>query len=447
LQVPPQGRTVFRLEVDPRSVAFVFAAIVGAWLFFQLRAVVLLLVVALVLVGTFNPVIEWMERRGIKRIPALALLFVALLLVSSLLIFLTVPPLIEQLAQLVRDAPRHREQAIGFLQQRDLTAPLARALQNAGLEAWFARTETALMGYWPRAVTGLGWAVTTFFLSFYLLADGKRSQGVIYAIVPWRFHMRLARILQNLETIVGGYVRGQLVTSAALGSFTFVLLVVCKVPGALSLALFAALAGVIPLVGALLAATPAVLAALPRGVPVSLTVLVALFVYQEVENRFFVPRIYASVLRLSPTTVVLALLAGGTLLGPLGALLALPITAGLQMMLAELRVEMPGDDSEDHPGIARDATREAAYERLSTGATAPEAGEIARNLAREGRDEDEEAERAADDRDRDDEAEVEPTGREACDRDPDADDEVVVSEDEAAFHRRANEAVLAHDRG
>jgi len=381
MKAPMQPTTLVRFEISPRSIAWILATVVGVWLFLQLRAIVVLLVVALVFAGTFNPLVEWLERRGIKRLYALTLLFVALLLGTSLLIFLTVPSLIEQLAQIVRDAPRHREQLIAFLQLRDFTAPLARALQHAGLEQTFSRIENGLVGYTPEALAALGWVVTTLFLSFYLLADGKRTQGALYAVVPRDYHMRLARILQNLEAIVGGYMRGQLITSAAIGVFTYLLLVICGVPNALSLALFAALVDVIPFIGGLLATAPAVLVALSQGLPTGVVVLVALFIYQEVENRVLVPRVYGHVLRLSPTAIVLALLAGGILAGVIGALLALPIAAGLQMMLAELRVDLPGDDSDDRLAQARNAKTEATYERMSAGATAPEAGQIAKNLA------------------------------------------------------------------
>jgi predicted PurR-regulated permease PerM len=388
MKVPAQERTVVRFEIAPRSIVWIVATIAGVWLFVQLWTIGLVLVVALVFAGTFNPLVEWMERRGLKRVYGLILLFLALLITTFLFIFLTIPPLVEQLAQIVRDAPRHREHLILLLQQRDFTAPLARALQNAGLEQTVARVETSLVGYTPRALQGFGYALTTLALSFYLLADGKRAQGALYAIVPRDYHMRLARIIHNLEAIVGGYMRGQLITSAAVGVFIFPLLVICKVPNALSLALFAVLADVIPFVGAILASAPAVLSALAVSVPVGLVVFVALWVYQEVENRIFVPKIYGRVLRLSPAAVILALLAGGALLGMIGALLALPIAAGLQMMLEELRVDMPGDDSADRTARARDAKTEATYERMSAGATAPEAGQIARNLEHDIRDAD-----------------------------------------------------------
>jgi putative heme transporter len=388
MKVPAQDKTVVRFEVAPRTIGWILAAIAGVWLLRELWVVGLLVVVALVFAGTFNPLVEWMEKRGLKRTLALVLLFFGSIIVASLLIFLTVPPLAEQLAQIVRGAPRDREQLIALLEKRTFTLPLAHAVQNAGLEQTFARIEKYLLGYSSQAAKVLGYFVTTVVLSFYLLADGKRTQGALYAVVPREYHMRLARIIHNLETIVGGYMRGQLITSAAIGIFTFLLLVICQVPNALSLALFAALADVIPFVGGFLAAVPAILSALPRGLPVATVVLVALVIYMEFESRILVPKVYGHVLRLSPTAVVLALLAGGTLLGVMGALLALPIAAGLQMILEELRVEMPGDDSDDRSARARNAKTEATYERMSAGSTAPEAGQIARNLAHDIRDAD-----------------------------------------------------------
>ena len=374
--------------ITPRSIALIVATIVGMWLVYQLRTVGLVLLVALILAGTFNPLIERMEKRGIARMYALILLFVALSAIAALLLFLTMPPIIEQVTQMVHDAPALQARLIAFLNERSVTVPLAHIAQNAGIDQTFARIEQNPMGYSSRAAMLVGYGATTLVLSFYLLADGKRVRGVAYAIVPREYHMRLARILQNMETIVGGYMRGQFITCAAIGVFSFVLLVACKVPNALSLALFATLCDVIPFIGGLLVILPAVLAALPRGLPVAGVVLIAFMVYMEFESRILVPRVYGHVLRLSPTMVILALLAGGTLMGVMGALLALPIAAGLLMILDELRVEMPGDDSVDRSEKARNAKTEATYEQMSAGSAAPEAGQIAMQLAQDIRDAD-----------------------------------------------------------
>jgi predicted PurR-regulated permease PerM len=302
--------------------------------------------------------------------------------VAACLLFLTVPPLIDQLTQMVQNAPATRARLIAVLRERSVTMPLAHVVQGAGLEQTFTHIENTLLGYSSQAVLVVGYGVTTLVLSFYLLADGKRAQGVAYAIVPRPYHLRLARILQNMQTIVGGYMRGQLITSAAIGVFTFLLLRICHVPNALSLALLAAVVDVIPFIGGLIVIIPAVLSALPQGLPVAGVVLAGLLVYMEFENRILVPRVYGHVLRLSSTVVILALVAGGTLMGIIGALMALPIAAGMLMILEELRVELPGDDSViDRAERARDAKLQATYEKMSAGTTPSEAGQIAQSLA------------------------------------------------------------------
>jgi predicted PurR-regulated permease PerM len=391
----PPARTLVRLEIAPQAIGWVLATIAGVWLLAQLWVILLLVLVALVFVGTFNPLVKWLERRGISRTLALVLLFLSSMSVALLLLFLTVPPLVDQVTAIVKGLPAAREELIGLLALRPTMAPLARALQGGGLEQGFARLESQLLGYSTTAVVVVSYFATTVVLSFYFLADGKRTQGALYAILPRTYHMRLARIIQNLETIVGGYMRGQIITSAGIGVFTYVLLVVCGVPNALSLALFAAVTDVIPFVGGLLAAAPAVLSALPRGLPVAATVAIAMFIYMEFETRILVPRVYGSALRLTPSVVVLALLTGGLLLGVMGALLALPMAAGLRMILEELRVELPGDDSDNRSARARYARTEATYERMSAGTTAPEAGHIASELAHDLRVADDEAARAA----------------------------------------------------
>jgi predicted PurR-regulated permease PerM len=389
LKKPVQEKSVFRFEVAPRSIAMILATIAGVWLAYKLWIVELILVMALILAGTFNPVIEWMETRGLRRVYALALFFVAMSVVAACLLFLTVPPLIDQLTQMVQNAPATRARLIAVLRERSVTMPLAHVVQGAGLEQTFAHVERNLLGYSSQAVLVVGYGVTTLVLSFYLLADGKRAQGVAYAIVPRHYHVRLARILQNMETIVGGYMRGQLITSVAIGIFTFLLLLICHVPNALSLALLAAVVDVIPFIGGLMVIIPALLSALPQGLPVAGVVLASLLIYMEFENRILVPRIYGQVLRLSSTVVILALVAGGTLMGIMGALLALPIAAGVLMILEELRVELPGDDSVvDRSERARDAKMEATYEKMSAGTTPSEAGQIAKSLVHDIRDAD-----------------------------------------------------------
>src|ERR1035437_2286457 len=138
--------------ITPRSIALIVGTIVGMWLVYQLRTVGLVLLVALILAGTFNPLIERMEKRGIARMYALILLFLALSAIAALLLFLTIPPIIEQVTQMVHDAPALRTRLIEILNERSVTVPLAHIAQNAGIDQTFARIKPNQRGYSSRAV-------------------------------------------------------------------------------------------------------------------------------------------------------------------------------------------------------------------------------------------------------------------------------------------------------
>lgn len=238
--------------------------------------------------------------------------------------------------------------------------------------------------YGPQAAELLAYAVSAIFLALYILIDRDRMRGSLFAIVPRTFHVRLSRVLLNLEIIVGGYMRGQVITSALMTGFTFAVLAVAGVPNALALALFAGVADVLPYIGALLACGPAALAALSKGTTTAIVVLVVLGLYQELESRLIVPRIYGKVLRLPAATVMIALLVGGKLLGVLGALLALPVAAGMRMIIEELRLVLPGEDVDDTALRAEDAQAEAEFHARADGTPAVEAAAIAAEIA-EGR--------------------------------------------------------------
>jgi predicted PurR-regulated permease PerM len=187
----------------------------------------------------------------------------------------------------------------------------------------------------------------------------------------------------NSETIVGAYLRGQLITCVLIGVFTFVLLKVCGVDNALALALFAAVADILPYIGAVLSIVPAVLAALFVSPTTALVVLVLMLAYEEFESRVLIPRIYGQALRLPSSVVFFALMAGGTLMGLLGALLALPVAATVMMLIEELRVDLPGEPEQARDVVVRDRDTldEEEYERRTEGVAAEQAAAIAVELS------------------------------------------------------------------
>jgi putative heme transporter len=375
------ARPAIRFELTPRMLVWVAATVAGVWLFTKLWFVLILVVMSLILAGTLRPLVAGLEKLRVPRSVAVAIVFLGLTAVMVLICLITIPPLVSQLVEIVQRAPEYQKKALAFVKRTDLLAPLAGPVANARATQLAEVAGQYLLTYGSRIVVFIAEAITVLFLALYIIAGREREQGAVFALVPRRYHLRLARILLNLETIVGGYVRGQLITSASVIAFTFVLLTLTDVPNALTLAVFAGVTNVIPFVGSIIGGAPAVLAALTKGVPTAIIVLVAFTVYQELESRLLVPRVYGRVLRLSPVAVMIALLVGAQLLGVIGALLALPAAAAIRMIVRELRVGMPGEDIDDTSIRERDEQAEREFAERAAGAKAVEAAAIATRMA------------------------------------------------------------------
>ena len=211
------------------------------------------------------------------------------------------------------------------------------------------------------------------------MIDRDRLRGGLFLVVPRSDHIRLSRIMLNLETIVGGYVRGQVITSALMTAFVFVLLASCGAQNALAIAVFAGVADVLPYIGPIFSVGAAVIAAFSLTPAVIIIVLVLMLSYEEFESRVIIPRIYGRALRLPSSIILLSLLIGGVLMGIIGALLALPVAAALLMLVEELRVELPGQQEqvEDVEIRERDDRGEEEYVRRAKGMPAQQAAAIA----------------------------------------------------------------------
>jgi predicted PurR-regulated permease PerM len=359
------------------------AVIGGLWLLVRLWPVLLVVSVSLILVGTLNPIVGAIQRRGVGRGAAVAITLLTLVALLTGIGLVTVPALWAELSRLIHDLPQLQARAAAWLGGSALTVPLAESIRHADPGKLFVGSSREAMEVSSEFGARLGWAATAVALAVYVLIDPERSQGAFYAIVPRQYHVRLARVLLNLETIVGGYMRGQLLTSAAIGVFVFVLLTAFRLPNATAFAVFAAVADVIPFIGGALTLAPLALTALPHGPGFTIALVALVVAYQEFENRILVPRVYGRVLRLNAVAVTIALVVGGQLMGILGALLALPLAAALRMIVEELRLELPGQPAESPEARARDERAEETYAALTEGAPAQEAAVIAVAIADE----------------------------------------------------------------
>ncbi len=370
-----------RVEIGARTVALVVGAIGGVWVLLRLWPVLLVIVVALMVVGLLSPFITGLERRGLRRGHAIGIVFVGMLVAAGLFVALAVPQFVAEISDIAEQLPKAQAEIAQRLEATKFGAPIAKALNETHSSELMSKAGEIGLAYSSQALEVFAYAVTSLFLALYLIVDRDRMRGTVFALVPRKYHVRVSRVLLGLETIVGGYWRGQIITSVMMTVFTLIVLSVAHVHNAVALSLFAGIVDVLPYVGALLACGPAFFASLSQGTTVALIVLVTLAAYQELESRFIVPRVYGTVLRLPAATVMISLLIGGKLLGILGALLALPVAAGIRMIAQEWRVELPGDQPEDVAVRLRDEQGERTFERRAAGAPATLAAAIATEIA------------------------------------------------------------------
>jgi predicted PurR-regulated permease PerM len=377
-------RKTVRFELAPSSLLLIALFAAGSWALLRLVPVLLVLVAALIIVGTVNPAVQRLEARRMRRGAAIALVFSALFALLVLFVTLTIPSLLVQAADLLEQEPVLRTRLANFLDGFRPAAPLADSLRNIHYDAMAKSLAAGALALSTRLIEVFAYSASAIFLALYLMFDRDRLRGWLFAMVPRRHHLRLSRVMMNLESIVGGYMRGQVITSALMAVFLFILLKAFSVPNALAIAVFGGAADVLPYIGALLTLVPAVLSALSQGTTVALAVFALLFAYEEFESRVLVPRIYGRTLRLPAAAVFFALLAGGTLYGIVGAFLSLPVAAAVLMLIEELRVVLPGEPKELWSATHRekDDVSEEEYKRRTDGLPAEQAAAIAIEISR-----------------------------------------------------------------
>jgi predicted PurR-regulated permease PerM len=269
-------------DVAPAAILKVGGALLAAWLVVKVWPVLVLVLISLMLVATFNPVVRQLQTR-FNRTGAITAVTVGVVLLSALLVMLMIPPLVSQAQRLLADAPRYA----GAMEAAARRAGVPLKL-TAGATDWTQRIAALapqLVGLFTNVASGIGGAVTVAVLTVYLLIDGPRVEVEMMRLLPRAQRRPVRRMLAEIATQVGAYMRCQLFASALAGLFAFLLLWALRVPQPLALACLMAVANAIPMVGALLGTVPAVLVGLTRSVPTALAVAAGYTLFLLFENQ------------------------------------------------------------------------------------------------------------------------------------------------------------------
>jgi predicted PurR-regulated permease PerM len=178
--------------------------------------------------------------------------------------------------------------------------------------------------------------LTVFIVTLYFLSNLPSIKATAYRLVPRSRRARVGLLTDEILTRVGGYVAGAVSIASLNAALTYVLLTVLKIDYPVALAMVVFLTGLIPLIGATIGAVVLTIVALFSSLQAGIVVAVWFLIYQQLENYLLYPRIMQRSVDVSPAATVVAVLIGGSLLGVLGALLAIPIAAAVQLVVQEV---------------------------------------------------------------------------------------------------------------
>ncbi len=315
---PARARAV---EIPWRTILKLVAAAAGAWLAIRLHDVLLVFAAAIMLAAALDPVVAALERFRVPRWGGAVLIAVVAVAGIGGFFWATWASLSDQAtvanAHLVGTIERTMARLPPTIQEAIAGRADAAASAIAAYSISFARST----GY---AITVV---ILAFILTVYLLIEGPQTRRWLLAFVPSRHLPRVERTLSESQTVICGYVIGNLITSACATVFMLVVLFALDVPAALLLAVMTGVFDVIPVIGSIIPVVPAALLALTVSPTTALLVIGANVVYNAIENYLIAPWAYGGRLQLSNLTVIIALVVGGELAGVIGALLALPAAA------------------------------------------------------------------------------------------------------------------------
>lgn len=300
------------------------------------RSALILIGVALFLAVGLEPVVSWLVRHRFPRWAAVTTVFLSALILVAALLAIAIPPLAQQASQLVAQAPDYLREA------QDHSSTLGRLNDRFHLQQQLtdAVNGSTVLEHLVSAVTLVFDAVTKLVLvavlTVFFLADMPQIRTNLYRLVPGARRPRAILIGDQIFAKVGAYVLGNVVISVIAAVGTFLWLEAFGVPYPLLLAIFVAVFDLVPVVGSTVAGVVVAAVALTVSIPVSVATVAFFVAYRLIEDYLLMPRIIGRAVQVPAVVTVVAVLVGGAVLGIIGALVAIPIAAALQLLVQDL---------------------------------------------------------------------------------------------------------------
>jgi predicted PurR-regulated permease PerM len=337
-------------QLSTRTIVRVFFTLValGVLLYtlYLVRSVVGLLLIAVFLAVALGPAVDRAARMKLPRPAAILAVFLGLFIAIFLLGLIVVPPIVNEVQAFADDVPSYIDdiRSNDTLREYDDKYDVTKKLEDqaSSLPSRLGDAAGALQAVTVGVFSTVIQLVTVLTIAFFLLLDGGRIVNFLLAQVRREYQERVRVVAGDIYKSTGGYVAGAMALATAAGISTYILLSILDVPFAVPLAVLMAFFDLIPLVGSTIGGVLVALVTLFADFPQDTLVwVVFVIVYQQFENSVLQPLVYRRAVNLHPLAVITAILIGSNLLGVLGALVAIPIAAAIQITLKDVWANRP----------------------------------------------------------------------------------------------------------
>ncbi len=317
------------VSIPTSSILKLIAIVVLLLFLYVIRDIIVILFVSIVLASAFDPWVDALQRRKIPRTVGILLIYLILIGVIVSVFILLIPPITDQVKQIASSFPEYYEKFLAsfvniqqFSQEHGLADNIQKALEGVN-QSLQQVTGTIFSGV-VKVFGGFISFVVILVIVFYMTVEEKGVKNFLRSFAPIKYQPYLTQKAIQIQEKMGFWLRGQLFLSGIIALTSFVGLSILGVKFALVLALVAGITELVPLVGPIIGAVPAVFFALVQSPVKALLVIILYIVIQQMENHIIVPKVMQRSVGLNPVVIIVAILIGAKLAGILGMLLAVP---------------------------------------------------------------------------------------------------------------------------
>lgn len=315
---------VHKIDISHKTVIFVTVFFTALWLTFLIKDLLIILFVALIFMSALSPLVNFFVRLKIHKALSIALTYIIILAAITGLIVTIFQPMVEESNNMIATFPSTANRLFDILN-----------IDRSVIQTEVSALSRNLFSFTLTVFDNLLTIIFLLVITFYLLLEKEDLEKRI-ALLFVRREEKMRELIIQIEDRLGSWLRGQLFLSFIIGLLSYIGLLILNVPYALPLSLLAAVFEVVPVIGPIISAIPAILIALTISPILAMGVAAMYFIIQQLENHLIVPQVMKRAVGLNPLVVILAIAIGSRILGFAGALLAVPLVVVLQIIAAEI---------------------------------------------------------------------------------------------------------------